>query len=107
MGLETFPYDSADYLDTSEAIAAYLNDALSFGDARELAHALEVVARAQVTHGIALEAGPVRAIGEQALPSLVAVLNALGLRLAVQRVREPAEATRAVGAAGQNHGGRA
>jgi len=44
--LETRPFDPADYLDSEEAIAAYLADARA-GDAEELARAIEVAARAR------------------------------------------------------------
>ncbi|WP_269515826.1 DNA-binding protein [Brevundimonas subvibrioides] len=47
MPLKTLPFDPADYLDTEEAIAAYLADARLDG-AVALSRAVEVVARARV-----------------------------------------------------------
>jgi DNA-binding phage protein len=44
--METLPFDPADYLDTEEAIAAYLADARLDG-AVALSRAVEVVARAR------------------------------------------------------------
>lgn len=44
--METVPFDPATYLDSEEAIDAYLADART-GDAREIADAAEVVARAR------------------------------------------------------------
>jgi len=41
------PFDSAEYLDTPEAIAAYLQDALESGSAAEFQDARRVVARAR------------------------------------------------------------
>ena len=46
--METRPFDPADYLDTEEAIAAYLADARDEGDAITLARAEAVAARARV-----------------------------------------------------------
>lgn len=44
--METRPFDPADYLDSEEAIAAYLADARA-GGAEELGRAVEVAARAR------------------------------------------------------------
>ena len=44
--METRPFDPADYLDTEEGIAAYLEDARSDGP-EAMADAAEVVARAR------------------------------------------------------------
>ncbi|MEA2819267.1 MAG: hypothetical protein QOJ86_1271 [Bradyrhizobium sp.] len=40
-------FDAADYLDSQEMIIAYLNEALEFGDAEFIYHALETIARAK------------------------------------------------------------
>jgi probable addiction module antidote protein len=40
-------FDAADYLDSEETIAAYLNEALEFGDTDFIYHALETIARAK------------------------------------------------------------
>jgi len=44
--LETRPFDPAEYLDSEEAIAAYLADS-DAGDAEEIAHAAKVADRAR------------------------------------------------------------
>ena len=89
---ETRPFDPAEYLDSPEAIAAYLEGALSDGDTAEIADALGVVARAKGMTAVAKETGLSRqalykALGEGGNPSLdsiVKVTKALGLRLSLQ-----------------------
>jgi probable addiction module antidote protein len=44
---KTNPFDPAEYLDTPEAIAAYLTEALETGDPAFIADALNVIARAR------------------------------------------------------------
>ena len=44
--LQTKPYDSADYLDSEEAIVTYLKVAFEDGDADDICTALNVVTRA-------------------------------------------------------------
>lgn len=44
--METRPFDPAEYLDSEEAIAAYLADARA-GDAEEIAHAAKVAEHAR------------------------------------------------------------
>ena len=46
--IRTMPYDSADYLDSEEAIAAYLKSASEDADPALTAYALEVAARARL-----------------------------------------------------------
>ena len=90
---ETFTrYDTADYLETEEDIAAYLTLVLEEGDPGELAHALGVIARARGMTQIAAEAGMGRealykALRAEASPrfeTILKVMHALGLRLSVQ-----------------------
>ena len=50
-------YDSAEYLKTSEDMAAYLEAALEDGDPRLIVHALGNIARARGMSQIAREAG--------------------------------------------------
>jgi probable addiction module antidote protein len=45
-------WDSAKYLDSEEAIAAYLADIREDNNAQLMAHALEKVTRARMMHGI-------------------------------------------------------
>jgi probable addiction module antidote protein len=86
---ETRPYDSAEYLDTDEAVAEYLAAALEEGDAASLRHAIGVAARARSMTQIAREAGLsreslYRALSDEGNPSLdtvMRVLKVLNVRL--------------------------
>ena len=90
--LKTTPFDSAEYLDTPEAIAAYLGDALASGSAAEFQDALNVVARARGMTEIARSAGLGRenlynALRPDAHPrfdTIQRVLSALGVQLTVK-----------------------
>ena len=94
--IKTRPFDPANYLDSDEAIAAYIEDALEEGDAASIADALGVVARAKGMAKIAGKTGRGReslykalsAEGNPEFATIIAVIRALGLRLAVV----PAEA---------------
>lgn len=85
-------FDAAEYLDTPEAIAAYLNDILESGDAGLIAAALGDAARARGMTQVAADTGLTRealykALRSDARPRLdtiARVLKALGLRLTVQ-----------------------
>lgn len=92
---ETTAFDSADYLNSAEAIAAYLDAYLEDSTPEELRAALDTVAR---SHGVSdldkrtgvTRAGIYKALGENGNPSfetIRSILAALGLRLTV----EPAE----------------
>jgi probable addiction module antidote protein len=50
-------FDPAEYLSTPEAIAEFMSDALATGDARYIAKAMGVVARAKGMTKLAREAG--------------------------------------------------
>jgi probable addiction module antidote protein len=92
-------FDSAEYLDTPEDIAAYLDDVFTYSDEALIAEALGVIARSKGMARIAEETDLARpsldralsATGNPELSTLLKVLKALGLRLAV----EPAEPARA------------
>lgn len=47
MAISTTPFDPADFLESEEAIAAYLDDALAGGDAGEIQDASVVAERAR------------------------------------------------------------
>jgi probable addiction module antidote protein len=47
MAVKTTRFDAAEYLDSDEAICAYLEEALETEDAAFIAHALATVARAR------------------------------------------------------------
>ena len=89
---KTKPYDSAAYLETAEDVALYLEEAFADGDPALIAHALGVAARANGMTEIAKRAklsreSLYRALskdGNPELSTLIAVLHALGLRLAVE-----------------------
>ena len=55
--VKTTPFDPAEYLDTPDAVAAYLTDALETGDPAFVAAALGVIARARGMTEVAREAG--------------------------------------------------
>lgn len=85
----TKPFDPAEYLDDSEAVAAYLSDALESEDPAFIADALGVVARARGMSEVARNAGVSReslyralsADGNPEFATILRVMQALGLRL--------------------------
>ena len=85
------PFDSADYIDTPEAVAAYLEAALEDGDAQIIAATLGDIARSKGMAMIAERTGLAReelykslsADGNPRLTTLLGVLKAMGLRLSV------------------------
>ena len=58
MALETTIYDSADYIDSPEAIAAYIDAAFEDGEPAVITHAIGVVARAKGMSREALRKAP-------------------------------------------------
>jgi probable addiction module antidote protein len=88
----TRAYDSAEYLDTPEAIAEYLTDALETADASFIAHAIGTAARARGMSEIAREAGVsrenlYRSLNGETKPefdTIMRVLNALGVQLSAK-----------------------
>jgi probable addiction module antidote protein len=91
MPLKTTRFDSAEYLDSDEAITAYLDEALETGDPAFVAQALGTVARARGMSQIAEQTGLSReslykalsAEGNPELGTFIRVIAALGLRLSV------------------------
>ncbi len=89
--VEVTPWDAAEFLTDHESIAAYLNDVMADGDPALLLAALNTVARARGTAGVAQEVG----IGRQALykslgkagnlrlTTFLGILKSLGLKLSV------------------------
>lgn len=98
MKLKTTPFDAAEYLETAEDIAAYLEAAFDDGDPAEIADALGVVARAKGMTEIAAEAGVTRASlykslaadGNAEFSTILRVIKAFGLQLKVAPVAGPA-----------------
>jgi len=86
---KTKPFDPAEYLETPEAIAAYMTEALETGDPSFVADALGVIARARGMTEVAREAGVsreslYRALSPDGNPefgTVMRVAQALGLRL--------------------------
>lgn len=97
MTLETQPFDPAAYLDSEEAMAAYMNEALETGDAAFIADALGVIARARGMSQVARDAGLSReslyralsSEGNPELATVMQVMRALGLRLSARPINYP------------------
>lgn len=93
MGLKTTVFDPAEYLDTEEAVIAYLEAAMEGNDPKHIARALGDVARSKGMSDIAKSAGVGRQAlykalsedGNPTLETLTSVLSALGLSLTVQK----------------------
>lgn len=89
--IETKPYDSADYLNSEEAIVAYLKVAFEEGDADDIRAALSAVGRARGMTNLSKKTGVARealykALGKEGNPTLdtlLAVTRALGVKLSV------------------------
>jgi probable addiction module antidote protein len=94
MPTATVPLDVAEFLDTPEAQAEFLTDALESGDAAYVAHALGIVARARGMSAVAKGAGVTREAlykslseeGDPRLTTLLGVVRTLGFTLAVRPV---------------------
>ena len=90
-GLKTTPWDAADYLETQEDIASYLEAVFEDGDPELIADALGVVARTKGMTEVARKAGLGRqglykALSPEGHPEFSTVLNvvrALGLKMTV------------------------
>lgn len=89
MGIKTTKYDTADYLDSPEAIEAYLKAAFETNDTALIAAALGDVARAKGMSSIADKSGLsreslYRALSENGNPefgTILKVLSAVGVTL--------------------------
>lgn len=87
--VKTYPYDSADYLNSSEAISAYLEDIFETEDPALIAHALGTVARAKGMSDVARKTGLSReslykalsAEGNPEFATILKVLKALDLKV--------------------------
>lgn len=90
--IETTVFDSADYLNTAEDIAAYLDAYLEDGTPEEIRAALDTVARSRGISELAKatgisRAGIYKALSEGGNPSfetMRAIMAALGLRFTVE-----------------------
>ena len=92
MALETSPWDSAELLDSPQAVAAYIEAAFEDGDPALITHALGVVARAKGMTQLARDAGVTREglykaltpDGDPKLSTFLAVLKALGMKVSAR-----------------------
>ena len=88
---KTSLYDSADYLDSPEAIDAYMQEALETDDPAFIAQALGTIARSRGMSQIARKAGLSRESLYKALSTdgnpefgtVIRVMQALGLKLSI------------------------
>ncbi len=97
--IETTAFDAADFLNSAEDIAAYIDSYLEDGTPEELRGALNDIARSQGIADLSRRAGISRAgiykaLGDGGNPSfetIRAILGAMGLRLTVEAVEEKCE----------------
>ena len=95
---QTKPFDTAEYLQNGDDIAAYLEAAFEDGDPALVTHALGVIARAQGMSKLARDTGLGRqnlyvALSEGGNPTLanfMAIIKALGLAVRVEPVQHDA-----------------
>jgi probable addiction module antidote protein len=88
---KTSSYDSAEYLDSSQAINAYMEEALETDDPAFIAKAIGTIARARGMSRVAKKAGLSRESLYKALSSdgnpefgtIIRVMHALGLKFSV------------------------
>lgn len=93
MPLTTYPFDAADYLDSDEAVEAFLQDALDTNEPLEIADALVVIARAKGLTAVAEAEGLTRGMpltSTPAWPTLLKVISGLGLKLTPVTVKSAA-----------------
>lgn len=102
MAIKTYPFDAAEWLDTPEAVEAFLvasfESAFELDDPRLITNAIGVVARAKGMTRMAEDAklsrtALYRALSEEGRPELSTifkVMQALGLRLAPVRMETAA-----------------
>ena len=89
---KTKPFDSAEYLDSPEMIAAYLTEVLGTDDQALITKAIGAIARSHGMAAVAEKAGLsrenlYRALGGDAKPefgTVIKVLHALGIDLVAQ-----------------------
>ena len=89
--LKTYPFDPAEYLDTPETIAIYLEEAFKTEDPAFITHSLGTVARAKGMSDVASRAGLSReslykalsAEGNPEFATILKVMKALDLKLTV------------------------
>lgn len=91
MATKTSRFDSADYLDSDEAVNAYIEEALETNDPAFIAQALGTIARARGMSEIAKQTGLSReslykalsAEGNPEFGTIINVIRALGLKFSI------------------------
>jgi probable addiction module antidote protein len=83
MPVKTTPFDAANYLDSVEAIAFYLEDAFETFDPIFIAHALKTFTRAKGTTEVARKTGLSReslykALSAEGNPEFATILKVMG-----------------------------
>ena len=89
--IKTLPYDSAEYLDSEEAVNAYMEEAISTDEPALIAKALGTIARARGMAQIAKKAGLSReslykalsAEGNPEFGTIIRVMHALDLKFSI------------------------
>ena len=92
MTIELKDFDPAEYLDTPESQAMLIEDAFETGDRAYILNAIGIVARARGMSALQKETGLNRATlysalspeGNPTLGTMMAVLSALGMKMAVK-----------------------
>ncbi len=92
MSLKTLPFDAAEALDTPQAQADLLAEALASGDARIVTAALGLIARARGMSQMARDTGISREAiyratgpdGNPTLTTLLAIVRSAGLKLSAE-----------------------
>ena len=90
--LKTTPFDAANYLDSAEAIAIYLEDAFETDDPAYIAHALGTIARAKGMTEVARKTGLSRESlykalsveGNPEFATILKVMSALDLKISAR-----------------------
>lgn len=102
---KTTRFDAAQYLDSDDAVSAYLEEATASGDPAFITHALGTVARARGMSKIAAKAGlsreslykALRAEGNPEFATVLRVMRALGLKLSVTPANNAKHRTKGTG----------
>lgn len=92
MAIELKDFDPAEYLDSAESQQALLEDAFETGDRAYILNAIGIVARARGMSALQKQTGLNRATlyaalsgeGNPTLGTMLAVLDALGMKMAVK-----------------------
>jgi probable addiction module antidote protein len=100
MPMETFPFDTSEFIDDAQSQAELLADAMETGEPEYIKHVLGVIARARGMTSIAKEAGVTREAlykalsgrGDPKLSTLLGVMKALNMQLSAATLKEKDDA---------------